>query len=90
MMPKKQSFRLLKLMRILITALNLPQESNQILISGRMSVNIDSQLKIPASKKRQRNHDKFPAELTDPKSFSSRHVEHGLKYKPISLKEYKK
>ena len=40
--------------------------------------------------KRQRNHDKFAAELIHPKSFSSRHVEHGLKYEPIALREYEK
>lgn len=40
--------------------------------------------------KRQRNHDKFAAELINPKPFSSRHVEHGLKYKPIALREYEK
>ena len=34
----------LKLMKILLTALNLPQESNQILNAGKMSTNIDSQL----------------------------------------------
>ena len=40
--------------------------------------------------KRQRNHDKFAAELINPKPFSSRHVEHGLKYEPIALREYEK
>ena len=38
--------------------------------------------------KRQRNHDKFAAELINPKPFSSRHVGHGLKYEPIALREY--
>ena len=33
--------------------------------------------------KRQRNHDKFAAELINPKPFSSRYVEDGLKYEPI-------
>ncbi|PFX20104.1 hypothetical protein AWC38_SpisGene15452 [Stylophora pistillata] len=40
--------------------------------------------------KRQRNPDKFAAELIHPKSSSSRHIEHGLKYGPIALKEYEK
>ena len=40
--------------------------------------------------KRQRNHDKFAAELINPKPFSSRHVEHGLKFEPIALREYEK
>ena len=40
--------------------------------------------------KRQRNHDKFAAELINPKPFSLRHVEHGLKYEPIALREYEK
>jgi len=40
--------------------------------------------------KRQRNHDKFARELINPKPFSSSHVEHGLKLKPIALREYEK
>ena len=40
--------------------------------------------------KRQRNHDKFAAELISPKPFSSRYVEHGLKYEPVALREYEK
>lgn len=40
--------------------------------------------------KTQRNHDKFAAELINPKPFSSRNVEHGLKYEPIALREYEK
>ena len=40
--------------------------------------------------KRQRNHDKFAGDLITPKPFSSRHVEHGLKFEPIALREYEK
>jgi len=36
--------------------------------------------------KRQRHHENFAAELINPKPFSSRHVEHGLKYEPIALR----
>ena len=38
--------------------------------------------------KRQRNRDKFAAELINPKPSSSRHVKH--KYEPIALREYEK
>ena len=38
--------------------------------------------------KRQRNRDKFAAELINLKPSSSRHVEH--KYEPIALREYEK
>ena len=40
--------------------------------------------------KRQRNHDKFAADLIYPKQINSRCVQHGLKYEPIALQEYKK
>ncbi|KAK2547039.1 hypothetical protein P5673_033198 [Acropora cervicornis] len=40
--------------------------------------------------KRQRNHDKFAADLMHPKQINSRGVQHGLKYEPIALQEYKK
>ena len=40
--------------------------------------------------KRQRNHEKFAADLINPKPFTSRYVEHGLKYEPIALQEYEK
>ena len=40
--------------------------------------------------KRQRNHDKFAMDLINPKAFTSRYVEHGIKYEPIALQEYEK
>ena len=40
--------------------------------------------------KRQRNHDKFAMDLINPKAFTSRYVEHGIKYEPIALHEYEK
>ena len=40
--------------------------------------------------KRQRNHDKFAADLMHPKQINSSCVQHGLTYEPISLQEYEK
>ena len=40
--------------------------------------------------KRQRNHDKFAMDLINPKAFTSRYVEHGIKYELIALQEYEK
>ena len=38
--------------------------------------------------KRQRNHEKFAADMINPKPFTSRYVEHGLKHEPIALEQY--
>ena len=40
--------------------------------------------------KRQRNHEKFSKDLINPKPFTSRYVEHGIKYEPIAIEEYEK
>ena len=40
--------------------------------------------------KRQRNRDKFAMDLINPKAFTSRYVEHGIKYELIALQEYEK
>ena len=40
--------------------------------------------------KRQRNHEKFAVDLINPKPFTSRYVEHGIKYEPIAIQEYEK
>lgn len=40
--------------------------------------------------KRQRNHEKFAADMINPKPFTSRYVEHGLKHEPIALEQYEK
>ena len=40
--------------------------------------------------KRQRNHDKFAADLMHLRQINSRCVQHGLKYEPIALQEYEK
>ena len=37
--------------------------------------------------KRQRNHKKFAVDLINPKPFTSRYVEHGIKYEPIAIQE---
>jgi len=78
-------------MKTLLTASNLPQGS----ISNSECWKKERKYRFTASRfqlisERQRNHDKFAAQLINPKPFSSRHVEHGLKYEPIALREYKK
>ena len=40
--------------------------------------------------KRQRNHEKFAADIINPKLFTSRYVEHGLKHEPIAIEQYEK
>ena len=40
--------------------------------------------------KRQRNHEKFAADLINPKPFTSRYVEHGIKNEPIAIEQYEK
>lgn len=40
--------------------------------------------------KRQRNHEKFAGDMINPKPFTSRYVEHGLKHEPIALEQYEK
>ena len=40
--------------------------------------------------KRQSNHDKFAMDFINLKAFTSRYVEHGIKYEPIALQEYEK
>ena len=90
-MPKKHFFRLLELMKILLTARGKQQGSNQILNAEKN----EPKYRFTASRfqvisKRQRNHDQFAAELINLKPFSSRHIEHGLKYEPIALREYQK
>ncbi|CAH3177911.1 unnamed protein product [Porites evermanni] len=40
--------------------------------------------------KRQRHHEKFAVDLINPKPFTSRYVEHGIKYEPIAIQEYEK
>jgi hypothetical protein len=38
--------------------------------------------------RRQRNHETFAETIINPKSISSRHLEHGRKYEPVALLEY--
>ena len=40
--------------------------------------------------KRERNFEKFAAELINPKPFTSRYVEHGIKYEPVALEAYER
>ena len=40
--------------------------------------------------KRKRNFEKFVMELINPKEFTSRHVEHGIKNEPVALEAYEK
>ena len=40
--------------------------------------------------KRQRNHEKFAADMINPKPFTSRYVEHGLKHEPIAIEQYER
>jgi len=47
-------------------------------------------LKFDLISKRQRNHKKFSVNLINPKPFTSRYVEHGIKYQPIAIQEYDK
>ena len=46
--------------------------------------------KFDAISKRQRNHDTFANSLMHPKHFTSKYVEHGIKYEPVALHEYEK
>ena len=40
--------------------------------------------------RRQRNHETFVQSLIYPKTISSKHLAHGIKYEPIALQEYEK
>ena len=40
--------------------------------------------------KRRRKHDKFAMDLINPKAFTLRYVEHGIKYELIALQEHEK
>lgn len=83
MMMRKHFFGLFKWMRILLTAWNPPQGSNQILNAGRMH---ERKYRFTASRFQLiGNHDNFEGELINLKPFSSIHVEHGMKYEPIAL-----
>ena len=39
---------------------------------------------------RKRNHETLVKNLLNPKHFTSRHTNHGLKYEPIALEQYQK
>ena len=48
------------------------------------------QIQIYSNSKRQRNQEKFAADLIHPKPFTSRYVEHGLIHEPVATEQYEK
>ena len=85
----------------LLKALQIEEdEINQIQAETRDQAESDKwteehKFRFTASKfhlisKRQRNHKNFAETLINPKSVTSKYLEHGKKFEPVALREYEK
>ena len=63
--------------------------------SGCLEWKLERKFRFTASnfgliRDRKRNHESLVKNLINPKPFSSRYTNHGLKYEPIALEQYQK